>query len=129
MVLRGEFSSLFTGRTALMATLMQERPAAPAPSLPETGCIPTPKAETTPEPAVSTPDAWLERRLRVFERALNALEAKADATAEQHARAIALLKERLAAVPQAAVERRRSPREVGAAGPAVAPAPVEAPQL
>ena len=42
-----------------------------------------------------TPDAWLERRLRVFERALNALEARADTTAREQARAIAQLQERL----------------------------------
>jgi TPR repeat protein len=56
----------------------------------------TPKAE--PEPSVPTPDAWLERRLRVFERALNALEAKTDATARDHARAISHLEEQLAAL-------------------------------
>jgi hypothetical protein len=51
------------------------------------------------EPAVSTPDAWLERRLRVFERALNTLEAKAETAAREQARAIAQLEERLKARP------------------------------
>ena len=40
-------------------------------------------------------DAWLERRLRVFERALNALEARAEASARDQARAMAQLEERL----------------------------------
>jgi localization factor PodJL len=96
---RAEFREHFTGKTALMAALMQERPAEPATAA--AAATPTPKAETTVEPAVSTPDAWLERRLRVFERALNALEAKAEANAREQSRAIALLEERLASAPQA----------------------------
>jgi TPR repeat protein/AcrR family transcriptional regulator len=53
-----------------------------------------PKAAT--EPSVSTPDAWLERRLRVFERALSALEAKSDAKEREQARVITELEEKLA---------------------------------
>jgi TPR repeat protein len=64
---------------------------------------PVSKAEQTSEPGVSTPDAWLERRLRVFERALNALEAKADTSAREQARAIAQLQERLDSAPAATV--------------------------
>jgi TPR repeat protein len=60
---------------------------------------PVSKAEKTSEPSVTTPDAWLECRLRVFERALNALEAKAEITARQQAQAIALLEARLSAPP------------------------------
>src|SRR5437899_94894 len=60
------------GKTAL-AALMHPAPADPAPAAP----APVSKADVTPEPSVPTPDAWLERRLRVFERALNALEAQA----------------------------------------------------
>jgi TPR repeat protein len=56
-------------------------------------------AETLPkaasEPSVSTPDAWLERRLRVFERALSALEAKAVTKEREQARVIAELEEKL----------------------------------
>ncbi len=121
---RAQFRAHFTGKTALMAALMQERPVDSAPAAqtsiePAPAATPTPKAETTVEPAVSTPDAWLERRLRVFERALNALEAKAEANAREQARAIALLEERLAGVPQASisvpqakVEQRAAPRDV-----------------
>lgn len=43
-------------------------------------------------------DAWLERRLRVFERALNALEARAEASARDQARAMAQLEEKLVAL-------------------------------
>lgn len=109
---RARFREHFTGKTALMAALMQERPAEPAPVAAAPAATPIPKAEITVEPAVSTPDAWLERRLRVFERALNALEAKAEANAREQARAIALLEERLARVPQVAVDKRAAPRDV-----------------
>jgi TPR repeat protein len=56
-----------------------------------------------PEPAApAAVDPWLERRLRVFERALTALEAKAETAAREHALAIARLEERLTgtAAPQ-----------------------------
>jgi localization factor PodJL len=101
---RADFRAHFTGKTALMAALMHERPAtAPAQSAPvEAAPAPVSKAGVPPEPSVSAPDAWLERRLRVFERALNALEAKAETTARSHARAIAQLEERLAALGSAA---------------------------
>jgi hypothetical protein len=46
-------------------------------------------------------DAWLERRLRVFERALNALEARAETSARDQARALAQLEERLLALAAA----------------------------
>jgi len=104
---RACFRAHFTGKTALMAALMHDRAAAVAPveePAPEQAMpaeeVPTPvsKAGVPLEPSVSTPDAWLERRLRVFERALNALEAKAEATTRQQARAIAQLEERLSAL-------------------------------
>jgi hypothetical protein len=57
-----------------------------------------------PEPTVIattsavTADAWLERRLRVFERALTALEARAEATAREQAAALVRLEERVRAL-------------------------------
>jgi TPR repeat protein len=80
---RAAFRACFTGKTALMAALMQ------------------PVAQATLEPPAG--DAWLERRLRVFERALNALEAKADNNARHHALAIARLEERLSGETKPAV--------------------------
>jgi TPR repeat protein len=96
---RTAFRAHFPGKTALMAALMQAQPAPARAVAPEPTIEPEPvsKADTTSEPSVPAPDAWLERRLRVFERALNALEAKAEATARQQARAIAQLEERLGA--------------------------------
>src|SRR6185312_6888137 len=66
---------------ASIAPAVQGHPAEPASAAATVG---TPvkahpeAGETLPkaasEPSVSTPDAWLERRLRVFERALSVLE-------------------------------------------------------
>ncbi len=97
---RDAFHAHFSGKTALMAALMQtlgtpERAVTDAAGVSQ----PVSKAEQTSEPSVTTPDAWLECRLRVFERALNALEAKAEVTARQQAQAIALLEARLSAAP------------------------------
>src|SRR5579872_603778 len=97
---RNQFRAYFSGKTALMAALMHEQVSHVAPTVavrdeppPETE---TPKAEQ--EPFVPTPDAWLERRLRVFERALTALETKAETSAREQARVIAQLEEKIAAV-------------------------------
>lgn len=116
---RSQFRLHFSGKTALMAALMQEQahaaPVVPAPSdqpPPETR---TPKVEQ--EPSVSTPDAWLERRLRVFERALTALEHRAEETARDQARVIAEMEEKIAALGGELAER-------GPAMRLVAPEPV-----
>jgi TPR repeat protein len=97
---RDQFRAHFSGKTALMAAVMQDQVSHPAPAAaPPAEPIPepnTPKAEQ--EPSVPTPDVWLERRLRVFERALTALEARAETTQREQARVIAHLEERLAAL-------------------------------
>ena len=79
---RAAFRDHFAGKAALLAALM----------------APEPQSQSAPEPAVAAPDAWLERRLRVFERALNTLEVKADTMARDQARAIAALEEKLLAL-------------------------------
>ena len=56
---------------------------------------PPPADAATPEAAPAV-DAWLERRLRVFERALAQLEARQEKTERELQRRIALLEERLA---------------------------------
>ncbi len=138
------FRAHFAGKTALMAALMHGRPASaqaattPAPAeqpAPEPAPAPVSKAGVTPEPSVSTPDAWLERRLRVFERALNALETNAEAAARQQARTIAQLEERLAALATPVNAQVRAPviaapvsaAPVSVAPVSVAPRVVEAP--
>jgi TPR repeat protein len=98
----------FAGKTALMAALMRAYPVAPsgaesvAPPVPVVSPAavvtlkPVSKADdVSPAPSVHTPDEWFERRLRVFERALTALETKAEATAQEQARVIAELQQRL----------------------------------
>ena len=79
---RAAFREYFIGKAALLAALM----------------TPESPSQAAPEPAVAAPDAWLERRLRVFERALNTLEVKAEATARDQARAMAALEEMLLAL-------------------------------
>jgi TPR repeat protein len=109
---RGHFRMHFSGKTALMAALMHEQashavPAAPVACEPQPEPQPepqTPKAEQ--EPSVPTPDAWLERRLRVFERALTALETRAEMSAREQARVIAQLEQKIAAVTVEPVERQ-----------------------
>jgi hypothetical protein len=85
----------FSGRAELM-TLLEEASAsepAPAPQIrPPAGAEAEP---TQVQTAAAMTDAWLERRLRVFERALTALEARAEATAREHATAIARLEEKV----------------------------------
>jgi TPR repeat protein len=128
---RTTFRAHFSGKTQLMAVLMAEAqspgstPAPTSVSVPAATSAPEPArpAESTPKAAselsVSTPDAWLERRLRVFERALTALEAKAEATGREQARVIAELEEKLARMKPASGERRLDPRPVSVPAPAV----------
>lgn len=79
---RAAFREYFTGKAALLAALM----------------TPESPSQAAPEPVVAAPDAWLERRLRVFERALHTLEVKAEAAARDQARAMATLEEKLLAM-------------------------------
>ena len=78
---RASFRAHFAGKTALMAALMHGRPV-PAQAAPV-------------EPAAAPAQV---SKAGVFERALNALEASAEAAARQQARTIAQLEERLAAL-------------------------------
>jgi localization factor PodJL len=75
----------------------------------------------SPQPETPAPaDPWLERRLRVFERALNALEEKAEKREAETRQAIAQLEEKLAALgavqfgPVVAVRDRRASNRDGA---------------
>lgn len=73
------------------------------------------------EPAAA--DAWLERRLRVFERALSALEARAESGARDQARAMAQLEEKLLALASVSAAKPGAP----AAQSAPSPKPVAEP--
>ncbi|HEX4177821.1 MAG TPA: TetR/AcrR family transcriptional regulator, partial [Rhizomicrobium sp.] len=134
---RTQFRGHFSGKTALMAALMQEQAAQPvsiaeipavqpvpepqAPRLEiETAEAQMPKAEA-PKVEAAAPDAWLERRLRVFERALTALEARAEATARDQARVIAQLEEKIEALSGEPAEQRPAAPRMDAVGEQPAP--------
>jgi AcrR family transcriptional regulator len=68
-------------------------------------------------PAAPITDAWLERRLRVFERALSGLEKRQDKSEQSLTQRLALMEESLAGLVL-----RAAPQ-----GPVPAPAPVAAP--
>jgi localization factor PodJL len=84
--------------------------------------IPSPPAmdAATPEAAPAV-DAWLERRLRVFERALSQLEARQEKAERELGRRIALLEEKLAAYEN----REPAPMPSVMMAPEIAPAPVQ----
>jgi len=112
---RETFRMHFSGKTQMMAALMADAQVPSSPtqqtvsdSFPAATLMPAAAAADEPAPeAAATPaaarpetaaptDAWLERRLRVFERALTALETKADAREREQTRLIAELEEKLA---------------------------------
>jgi TPR repeat protein len=131
-VTRDEFRSHFSGRAALVEALAFQAPepkqdlaaaieSAPA-AQPE---IPVPAPAVASEPAQT--DAWLERRLRVFERALNALEARAETREREQARTIALLEEKLSSLGVPSREAMPEPvKEIAA--PVATPMIVSKPQ-
>ena len=90
---RAVFHAHFTSRAALMAALDD---AAKAVKEKEPELAQTP-IQTQMQASIQTqaPDAWLERRLRVFERALTTLEARAEATQREQAQTIARLEEQV----------------------------------
>ena len=105
---RGVLHDHFAGKTALMAALMRAYPVTDAGSRSVAAAAPVAAPAVLPTiqpvskaddvtfaPSVQTPDEWFERRLRVFERALTTLEAKAETTAQEQARVIAELQQRL----------------------------------
>jgi len=70
-----DFRASFTGKADLLQQLMEQKPDLPPPV-----------------------DPWLERRLRVFERALSALEEKAETRERETRTALARLEEKLTAL-------------------------------
>jgi TPR repeat protein len=107
-----DFRASFSGKAELLQQLMDQKPAAP------------PQA-----------DPWLERRLRVFERALSALEDKADTRDRETRTTLARLEERLAEIggtqrrqDAAAAAERATPAEPVAAEPEPAAQEISEPE-
>jgi AcrR family transcriptional regulator len=88
-----DFRAGFASKAELMQQLMEPQKQE-APSVPVVGA-----------------DPWLERRLRVFERALGALEDKAERRERETRQAIALLEERLAEIASVPAPVRAEPEE------------------
>ena len=118
---RSVFKAHFAGKAALIAALLNPFPE-PDKKVSE---LPKEDPKAAQEPGVSTPDAWLERRLRVFERALNVLETKQEAMAREHAVAIAELEDKLTRFGMRR-EEMRARLTAEAMTPVVPEAPVEA---
>src|SRR5580693_8790298 len=87
-------------------------------------CIPGPPAAAPTEEAAPAVDAWLERRLRVFERALGQLEARQEKTERDLIRRIALLEEKLATYEKSETVVLAMPSRVATPELEIARAPV-----
>lgn len=87
---RAKMRQHFPNKAALMTALLKDEPDADAPpALPE-------ENSGEPDPVSEIVGAgWIERRFRVFERALCLLENKTEGAAAQHSRALAMIEERL----------------------------------
>jgi localization factor PodJL len=99
---QAEFQHFFAGQHDLIAAVLEEDVAqlqviadvAAAERLPRAMANGAPVSASVAAPP--PPDAWLERRLRVFERALSAMEARQEKTEQLLNRSVALIEEKLA---------------------------------
>ena len=103
---KAEFRRFFPGREALIAAVLNEDVAqlheiADANAEPRMAlAVANGAPVSVPAPA---PDAWLERRLRVFERALAGLETRQEKTEQLLSRSVALLEEKISRPAEAPV--------------------------
>ena len=86
---------------------------------------PAPAETAQPEPPQADP--WLERRLRVFERALTALEEKTEKRDREYRQSIALLEEKLAGLNGAETKSIGVPESAAQAEIIATPAPKKTP--
>jgi AcrR family transcriptional regulator len=105
-----EFGRFFPNKEALIAAALNED-VAQLKEIAIAAAEPRVALAVANGPSVSTPaaDVWLERRLRVFERALSALEARQEKSEQMLNRSVALLEEK--------IERPADKRDVPAAAP------------
>lgn len=116
-----DFRLCFAGREALIAAVLEQDAVPPAVPRMAPATESNTRASASPPPAS---DAWLERRLRVFERALAALEARQEKSEQLLNRSVALLEEKIIRPVEkqdpptpAPVAETESPRETSAPKP------------
>lgn len=102
-----EFRASFASKAALLQQLMEPAPVE--------------------KPEAPQADPWLERRLRVFERALGALEEKSEKRDREYRQTIAHLEERLAALSGTQLKLDVADVAKRAVEPVIETAPVAAP--
>jgi len=96
-VAKSEFRRFFPDREALIAAVLEDD-VAQLHQIADAAAEPRASLAVANGPPVSAPsaDAWLERRLRVFERALAGLETRQEKTEQLLNRSVALLEEKIA---------------------------------
>jgi AcrR family transcriptional regulator len=116
-IAKSEFRRFFPGKEALIAAVLEDD-VAQLHQIADAVAEPRASLAVANGAPVSAPptDAWLERRLRVFERALAGLETRQEKTEQLLNRSVALLEEKIA---------KPAPHPVFHAGmaPVAAPAP------
>lgn len=96
-IAKSEFRRFFPGREALIAAVLEDD-VAQLHQIADVAAEPRASLAVANGVPVSAPptDAWLERRLRVFERALAGLETRQEKTEQLLNRSVALLEEKIA---------------------------------
>lgn len=125
---KSEFRRFFPGREALIAAVLEDD-VAQLHQIADAVAEPRASLAVANGAPVSAPptDAWLERRLRVFERTLATLETRQEKTEQLLNRSVALLEEKIAQpAPHPVFDAGLAPSQVEA--PAAAPAASAAPQ-
>jgi len=108
-----DFRASFASKAELLQQLME----------------PGPEKDAAPQPEAPQADPWLERRLRVFERALTALEEKTEKRDREYRQAIALLEEKLARLNGAQTKSDGVSESAAQAVIIAAPAPQQTPAV
>lgn len=122
-IAKSEFRRFFPGKEALIAAVLEDD-VAQLHQIADAAAEPRASLAVANGAPVSAPptDAWLERRLRVFERALAGLETRQEKTEQLLNRSVALLEEKIAnPAPHPVFHAGMTP------GPVAAPSPTPEP--
>ncbi len=123
-IAKSEFRRFFPGKEALIAAVLEDD-VAQLHQIADAAAEPRASLAVANGAPVSAPptDAWLERRLRVFERALAGLETRQEKTEQLLNRSVALLEEKIAnPAPHPVFHAAMTPDPVAA--PALVPEPL-----